>query len=979
MRRTVSIARLSTPRIGFDQEPGLNMPKVGNFISPALLVAALSVAGLYPAIAEAQAATSITTDGTLGTTVNQAVNVFDINGGTLRGANQFHSFGNFTVGTGDVANFNGPAGTENIISRVTGGVLSEIDGTLASSIAGANLYLLNPAGVLMGPNAQLSVGGSFHASTADFLKLADDGVFFADPTGTSVLSAAPPSAFGFLGSPSGPIDVVTPNLLQVAPGETLSFVGGPVTFGLPDGSIPAYVASPGGRVNIVSVASQGEASFADGGIDMASFAELGDVTIQGNSVIDGQDVYIRGGDLVINNGVIVPGFFSIFGLGPSPDGGEVNIAVRNNVTLTGTANEPLLDTPPGILIFAGAFDAIAPPGKVPDVTVQAESVTISGAGAITANRVGPGDAGVVTIDTNTFTLENGGTVELINEFDGQGTALVINAVNVVLDGSGASDFTGLSTEANIHPAWLVSVGDPILTSADSGTITVSATENLVIRNGAQITTDSRSFGNSGDIVLTAADATIDNTIVAAQSGFAGDSGNITLNIGGQLEISNGAVVTAITLGSGGGGEVNLNVSGSVNVSGEASGVASQTQPLPDQELDTFAQRFGVPDFDSLLAFLGLPPEADIFNVLEALNFFGVTAVEDLAPGDGGSILITSPALTLSGLDAAIDSSTGWDGNAGTIQANLGTLTVSDGATIGSRSGLLTLDTGEVIVGSGSGGTIALTIDGTATITGQSSKAPSAISTSTLGDGNGGNISLAANIVNLDNGGTISASSSGNGLAGDIAINAGNRLDMSSDSRITTQATVSDGGNIGVTATERVYLNQAQITTSVESGLGGGGNIDIDPDFVVLNQSDILANAFGGPGGNITIVAGNFITTPDSTIDASSALGLDGTVNISSPDEEVAEDLAVLPANYLDVTGLISERCGTTVGASSLVDAGAGGLAIDPDGYLPSFALETNQEDETKGGSRTVSSGERWWALEMNQTALLPLALVTCAR
>jgi len=295
-------------------------------------------------------------------------------------------------------------------------------------------------------------------------------------------------------------------------------------------------------------------------------------------------------------------------------------------------------------------------------------------------------------------------------------------------------------------------------------------------------------------------------------------------------------------------------------------------------------------------------------------------------------------------DHAISSSTTADGNGGPINIQVGSLTLENGAEIRSRSGLVNQGTGQLAVGTGNGGDILVTA-------------------------NSG--------VSLQNGASISAQSLGTGLAGNISVNAGQQLNMS-DSSISTQATVSDGGNIEIAATEQVYLLDSDITTSVESGFGGGGNINIDPKFVILNQSNILANAFGGPGGNINIVAENFIISAESRVDASSALGLDGTVNISSPDAEVAEELAVLPANYLDVTSLMSERCGTTAGASSLVDAGPGGLAVDPDGYLPSFATETNQENEAKGRSRSVSGGKRWWALDAGQPAL-QLAQMTCTR
>ena len=126
-----------------------------------MLGAALYAFGAFVPDGYAQFATAITPDGTLGTTVASYGNVFNINDGTIKGSNQFHSFGLFSVGTGDIASFNGPAGIQNIVSRVTGGVGSAINGTVRSTIAGADLFLLNPAGILFGPNATLNVSGSF--------------------------------------------------------------------------------------------------------------------------------------------------------------------------------------------------------------------------------------------------------------------------------------------------------------------------------------------------------------------------------------------------------------------------------------------------------------------------------------------------------------------------------------------------------------------------------------------------------------------------------------------------------------------------------------------------------------------------------------------------------------------------------------------------------------------------------------------------
>ncbi len=96
------------------------------------------------------------------------------------GSNLFHSFGKFGLATGESAAFSGPAAISNIIGRVTGGNLSSIDGKIQSTIAGANLFLINPSGIVFGPHATVNVSGAFHASTADYLKMTDGARFPGD-------------------------------------------------------------------------------------------------------------------------------------------------------------------------------------------------------------------------------------------------------------------------------------------------------------------------------------------------------------------------------------------------------------------------------------------------------------------------------------------------------------------------------------------------------------------------------------------------------------------------------------------------------------------------------------------------------------------------------------------------------------------------------------------------------------------------------
>jgi large exoprotein involved in heme utilization and adhesion len=176
------------------------------------------------------------------------------------------------------------------------------------------------------------------------------------------------------------------------------------------------------------------------------------------------------------------------------------------------------------------------------------------------------------------------------------------------------------------------------------------------------------------------------------------------------------------------------------------------------------------------------------------------------------------------------------------------------------------------------------------------------------------------------------------VTGNITIAAGDQIVMT-DGSISTRAAIFDGGDIVLTAPNIIRLGDSQITTSVESGTGAGGNIFIDPQFVILNGSSITANAFGGPGGNITIVANNFLTDPTSQLQASSALSTPGTVQIESPENNVAGSIAQLPGALLDASRLLSGGCSARRAAapSSFVVAGRGGVPVDADGYLPAFS------------------------------------------
>src|SRR5947209_9893098 len=238
----------------------------------------------------------VRTDGTIGprrSLTGPAIRITD-DLGHRAGQNLFHSFATFSLAPGESATFTGPASVHNVIARVTGGAPSTIDGRLACDIPGANLYLLNPSGVVFGSGATLDTSGAFAVSTASELRLADGGRFVASTGGrSSVLTSASPAVFGFLGSkaPAGVTfrggntigaDGSTTGTDEIdgAAGQPLSIVAGPVV-------IRGFtLTAAGGQVNIVSIAGGATVDVRDGLARVTTAAPLGPVTLDPAAAID---------------------------------------------------------------------------------------------------------------------------------------------------------------------------------------------------------------------------------------------------------------------------------------------------------------------------------------------------------------------------------------------------------------------------------------------------------------------------------------------------------------------------------------------------------------------------------------------------------------------------------------------------------------------------------------------------------------------
>src|SRR6516165_4788493 len=194
------------------------------------------------------------------------------------GSNLFHSFGQFSLSHTPVpesATFTSTGGTgpiSNVIGRVTGGSPSSIDGAIRSTITGANLYLINPSGVVFEPHATVNLSGSFHASTADYIKMSDGTKFQAtNPNDVTSSITAVPAAFGFLNASPAKISV-NGSTLGPVPG-TLGLVGGPVT--ITGGTLSA----PAGTIHVTSAAGTGEVPVDPHNGSALTVSSLGPVSI----------------------------------------------------------------------------------------------------------------------------------------------------------------------------------------------------------------------------------------------------------------------------------------------------------------------------------------------------------------------------------------------------------------------------------------------------------------------------------------------------------------------------------------------------------------------------------------------------------------------------------------------------------------------------------------------------------------------------
>ncbi|MBW4478978.1 MAG: filamentous hemagglutinin N-terminal domain-containing protein [Tolypothrix brevis GSE-NOS-MK-07-07A] len=906
------------------------------------------------------ASAQITPDGTLpnNSIVTPGGNILNITGGSQIGNNLFHSFQEFSVPTGGTAFFNNGLDIGNIISRVTGNSISNIDGLIRAN-GTANVFLLNPNGIIFGNNASLNVGGSFVGSTANAIQFGTAGIFSATtPNAPTPLLTINPSALLFLQpspaaitsrsiAPAG-VDLTGVEVtgLRVPDGRSLLLVGGDVN--VDGGSLRAY----NGRIELAGLAAPGNVGLNFTG----NILSLGVPNVpKGNvSLTNAAELNVRGSD-----------------------GGSVAINAQN-LSLAGASKVRA-----GIDTGLGTLQSVAG-----DIDINATGSTILTDDSFIANVLQPssvGKGGNVNITTSSLALINGISLNTNNFGQGDGGNINLN-VRDALTLSGVGE-VGSSAILSSLQAQAVGKGGSINITAGS----------VSLADGAFLISSTFGQGDAGNVSIQARDfvslVSSSNIFSNVEAGGVGNGGNINIK-SGSFSLADGAFLSSSTFGQGNAGNVSIQARDFVSLAGsstaifstvEAGGIgnggninitASSLSLTDGSQLQTILRRSDTQN--NLLGGRGNAGNVNIDvngAVIIAGQRNGLTSgirssVGTGATGNAGNINIKSGSFSLTD-DAELSSGTFGQGNAGSvfIQASdavsfingdiFSTVqpgSVGNGGNIDIKAASLTLTDGAQLItnveaandtlpgGRGNAGNVNIDVSGKVTISGVKDEFGSAILSRLRRDaiGNGGDINIKSGSFELSNGALLSASTFGEGNAGSVFIQASDAVSLA-DADIFSNVqpgAVGNSGNINVKA-RTLSLTDNSSLFATTSGQGNAGNISVQvTDSVSLANSIIFSNVADGAvgnSGNINVQARTLSLTDNSSLVATTfGQGNGGNISIQATDSVFlagqlngittnVSDGAVGNAGDINIqTGLFTLTDESQVGATNLGGKGLAG-------------------------------------------------------
>ncbi|MDY6805356.1 MAG: filamentous hemagglutinin N-terminal domain-containing protein [Cyanobacteriota bacterium] len=926
----------------------------------------------------ASASAQIIPDATLpnNTTATPNGNTIIIDGGTRNGTNLFHSFREFNLGNGSTAFFNNNADIGNIISRVTGGNLSNIDGLIRAN-GSANLFLINPAGIIFGPNARLNIGGSFIGTTANSI-IFERGSFYSatNPDAPPLLTVNVPIGLQL----SNPGDILVAgsadggaqpkDALAVSPGRTLALVGGDVTM---RGGI---IAAESGRIEIGS-AVRGEASLTpvDVGwrLGYERVGEFGDVRLSDRSSIWNQNLnshtnsFPTSGIQVQGRRVVLEERSQIASLAQgSQRGGDILVNATEALEI-GVASGILSQVEEGSSGNGGAIIVTAPQLRLLDggrisslsfgdgdggnIEVNAEeSIAIGGLavaggeilnGGIVSENYSGGSGGNISISTRQLNLLDGGILRSFVSPTATGNGGNINlfaAESITARGAGAEDPFNPSSGV-----FSVTEGN-----GRGGDLRLS-TARLSLFQTAFIGSETEGRGKGGDISINSTDLISISSSGRITSGAFGPSDGGAVAVSTRLlRLTDGGSVGSLVniptagrslpgAGPANAGDVTVTADSieAIGVNPEApenfSGVSSVTfADGKGGDVTIFAGRLTVKDGATLSS-----------TVIPGLSSMG-EALQGAGSGGGGDLRVNvSEFIVVSGVNPFIGTPsnvgtlTFGDGNAGNTVLNVGRLIVENGGLVssftsaGGDAGQISINATESILVAGSDAVSGLVAEITAdALIFDDEVRQVFIDTPITTTGNTGQLTINTNRLTVRNGARINVQHQGTGNAGTLEINAA-QVFLENDASITAASTSGRGGNITLDAPTSLQLRGGSRITAEARGIGDGGNLSINAETIaLLRDSNIDANALEGNGGNISITTNGLFLSPGSAITASSQLGVDGTVKIQQFGANPGEAIVDLRGDRLDASALVTVSCEDYQNSEFIV-TGRGGLPPNP--------------------------------------------------
>jgi filamentous hemagglutinin family protein len=664
-------------------------------------------------------------------------------------------------------------------------------------------------------------------------------------------------------------------------------------------------------------------------------------------------VQIRAGQLLVSDGSFISGSTE----GPGR-GAPVDVVVTGSLRLD----------------HAGIFSKTQLPasagqgGPAGRVHVQAGSIQVVHDASIAASTDGTGAGGDVEVTARSIQLVRGGRIESNANSSGTGGSVAVAADEILIDGQSRPSNTGLFAATN--------------STGPGGNVTVEAGQLSILKSGL-VTTRAAGPGQGGDVSIKADDLFIFRGQSKFFTGIAADSATANGGLGGDVSVEAGRVRVVE------GGQISSNTqsaraSGNVSVRADEltliggrflpSVIGTESTPPgdggPGGDVRVVADRLTVLSGGRISASTfgagaggGVAVQAREIVISQgtSANGTGIFAesVSETEPGAGGSVRVETDKLILTS-GGRISASTFGPGDGGGVFVSArDAFFTSFGSTAFTGVRAESLSPTE----SGAGGSVRadfvrLELDG------------GGISATTVGPGAGGSVAVGATRLTLDRSAAIEASATGAGVAGSVAIAVVEPLEIRGLSSVRTTSAASDAGTVSIASETDIFLENGSVTVQASVGNAGrialaarnvlsmrdsqllaeaglnGGDIFIDPVFVILEHSRISANAVA-IGGNILLQADNFFSSA-SPITATGSTA--GTVEIAAPQLDLSGALATLSSQLEDASLRLQERCAMRLGGelSSFLVLGRGGVSAAPD--EPQFEATVSAPRDPRGGS-----------------------------